>query len=785
MLRTMSLQRLFVLSVLAFAAHGAALAASTVRADFSVGADPPLLKDRANIYNTSIPSDDSFARDVPLLYGLACDSIRLEQAWGLGQSLSGTVDAASGRVDFDWAPLDRWMRLVATAGLSTVTTWDYTPTALADAPQAPPPQGTWGELVGRAVGHLRASDAPVLWHEVWNEPDYVPDFFRGTQEDYHRLYAETVQAIRRQDPDAKVGGPAIALAGWFESFLDYVRDQRLPLDFLSFHQYGGPFDDWVRRASTALDRDYRFATTEMLMDEYNQWQSFAPGPQDTFRGASAVLEAALRFSQCPALTAFHWAQFQDPFPDQHIGLVSWEGRARASCNGLRLWGLMPVDRKVVSVEGDALLAAASADEHRAGVLLVNTTGADRSVTVSLAGVPFARGSVYVYPIDAWRNSSGDGAGEALTSSERYPGVSLEGWSWRGVVPEGASVCLLIDDDSGVSAVPERAAADLVRINRYYPDRSSPSYSDFDRRTWIARQGMAGDEWADQQVGVTAERLPDVLTLACRVEGTLERRDANSLLGVRLDYATASGYAKSVFFHGPVAGGLDLYDKRRDAPFPFGTRRAADQVIGVADLASFEVWPLAYAPQGWTGRVDLTFLLQNAGPGARARWTVGRRSRVVRAIDCGSNQAMGAFEADAAYTGGTPGSTTRTVALARAGDPAPEAVYRTARHSRSVFSYCVGNLEPDRAYLLRLHFAEIYWQEPGRRYFDVSVNGRPLLERMDVRAAGGSDHIASVRELFVRADARGYLNIRLTARRDNAVINALEVCETLDGSALPR
>ena len=43
-----------------------------------------------------------------------------------------------------------------------------------------------------------------------------------------------------------------------------------------------------------------------------------------------------------------------------------------------------------------------------------------------------------------------------------------------------------------------------------------------------------------------------------------------------------------------------------------------------------------------------------------------------------------------------------------------AVYQTGRFG--AFSYAFPNLTPGAAYLLRLHFAETYWNQAGKRIF---------------------------------------------------------------------
>jgi hypothetical protein len=134
--------------------------------------------------------------------------------------------------------------------------------------------------------------------------------------------------------------------------------------------------------------------------------------------------------------------------------------------------------------------------------------------------------------------------------------------------------------------------------------------------------MAGSREADQEIGALAENLPDALDIRVHVDGTLRKLNANSLLGVRLDYRVDGKYTNAVLIHGPYQG-LDLYDARRTAAFPWGTMRQATTARAVPDLRQFRVPVRELAPKGWKGEAQITFLMQNAGEGARAKFVVRR------------------------------------------------------------------------------------------------------------------------------------------------------------------
>ncbi len=78
------------------------------------------------------------------------------------------------------------------------------------------------------------------WYfEVWNEPDLRLPFFAGTRKDDFRLYADTVRAVKDVDSDLQVGGPSTSGSKWVPELLEYCQKNRLPIDFITTHEYAG------------------------------------------------------------------------------------------------------------------------------------------------------------------------------------------------------------------------------------------------------------------------------------------------------------------------------------------------------------------------------------------------------------------------------------------------------------------------------------------------------------------------------------------------------------------
>ena len=104
----------------------------------------------------------------------------------------------------------------------------------------------WADLVRATVRHWteRYGEAEVkTWRfEVWNEPDLDVFWDPGRKttmlDAYLELYKHTARAVKSVNRSYAVGGPSGAGLDFIAPLVKYCRRNRLPLDFISFHQYG-------------------------------------------------------------------------------------------------------------------------------------------------------------------------------------------------------------------------------------------------------------------------------------------------------------------------------------------------------------------------------------------------------------------------------------------------------------------------------------------------------------------------------------------------------------------
>ena len=146
------------------------------------------------------------------------------------------------------------------------------------------------------------------------------------------------------------------------------------------------------------------------------------------------------------------------------------------------------------------------------------------------------------------------------------------------------------------------------------------------------------------------------------------------------------------------------------------------------------------------------------------------------IACGSEDPIGEFVPDLEMTAGSVNAKGVAVDVSAA-HAAPVEVYQRERYSQD-FAY-VYPVPKGGRYTVRLHFAEIFDDGPGRRLENVAINGRQVLKDFDIFAAAGGLNKAVVKEFKdIAPDEKGNVAVRITTTPEspdkNAKINGLEI-----------
>lgn len=161
---------------------------------------------------------------------------------------------------------------------------------------APTDYALWEEICYTYTKHLverYGIDVVSKWHlQCFNEPD-IPQFFLSDlpreavetrAEAYCKLYTAFAKGILRVSENLCIGGPTLAeFTSFMELFLNYIKENQIRLDFISYHNYAGtsPYtllepdgsfmvENWVKQNEYILSaiRKCGFEDTEVIVDEW-------------------------------------------------------------------------------------------------------------------------------------------------------------------------------------------------------------------------------------------------------------------------------------------------------------------------------------------------------------------------------------------------------------------------------------------------------------------------------------------------------------------------------------
>jgi xylan 1,4-beta-xylosidase len=215
--------------------------------------------------------------------------------WG---STNAYTEDAAGNPRYDWTIVDQIFDAYRDRGMRPFVQIGFMPEALSTKPKpykhdwtpggrnsistgwAYPPKdyAKWRELVRQWVLHSvdrYGKEEVEKWYwEVWNEPNIL--YWRGTPEEYQKLYDHAADGVKSALPTARVGGPHVAgtksegATRFLRSFIEHclrgtnhaTGKTGSPLDFVAFHAKGAPrfVDGHVRMgiASQLQDIDRGF-----------------------------------------------------------------------------------------------------------------------------------------------------------------------------------------------------------------------------------------------------------------------------------------------------------------------------------------------------------------------------------------------------------------------------------------------------------------------------------------------------------------------------------------------
>ena len=344
--------------------------------------------------------------------------------WG---STNVYTEDKNGNPIYDWTILDRIFDAFHDVGIKPIVELGFMPEALSTNPRPYRhnfPQGTiftgwayppkdyrkWSELIFQLARHVRGrygeNEVNTWLWEVWNEPDI--DYWKGTREDYFKLYDYSVDAVLHALPAARVGGPDTTgpspgkSADYLRDFLDHCAHQKnyvsgkigSPLHFISFHPKGAVA---IEDGHPEMGIAHQLAVTERgfsIVSSFPEWRStpillgeFDPEgcaacsarthPQNAYRNSSLyaaytvealtnIFEMA-RAEHVNLLGAVTWAfEFEEQPYFEGFRTLASNGIDKPVLNAFRTLGLLSEERVKVTSSGSIATAEIAANGVRGG-----------------------------------------------------------------------------------------------------------------------------------------------------------------------------------------------------------------------------------------------------------------------------------------------------------------------------------------------------------------------------------------------------------------------------------
>jgi hypothetical protein len=186
---------------------------------------------------------------------------------------------------------------------------------------------------------------------------------------------------------------------------------------------------------------------------------------------------------------------------------------------------------------------------------------------------------------------------------------------------------------------------------------------------------------------------------------------------------------------------------------------------------------SFADSGLTCNATYFYLVEAANAGGtsaasnQASATTQACLSPVLQINSGG-PAVAPFAADKDFTGGTTIHHANTIDLSGAANPAPMAVYQTARVGN--FTYTLPGFTAGSSHTVRLHFAETYFSTAGSRKFNVTIDGTQVLSAFDIFAAAGAKNKAIIEQFTMKANASGQYIVQFTSTVNQSLLSGIEV-----------
>ena len=364
-------------------------------------------------------SDTLKAQTLDAIKNLELRSVR---AHGLFHDDVGIYREEGGNPVYDFTRSDKIFDFLVNNKVAPIIELASMPSALAKDPSqtvfdwkmiVSPPKDydRWQALVQAFVQHSvdrYGADVVNNWYfEVWNEPECCSNkFWKGSLEDYFKLYDKSAAGVRAVLPNGRMGGPVSSQAEQLGTagvaFLDHVKNTSAPLGFFSYHTWAF-IDGAVGGYFQGLDLldSYGKNSVQIAVTEFGPTWEFgllggadepAWEPQETIQGAAFVAQVYSNIAQRCAkdkrrfpITYAWWTLsdvFDEGYSDQGdytaeknpfigaMGLVNRENIKKPAYNAYKFLAGMGDEQVALTVNGGGQVGGMAARSTKNGGMQV-------------------------------------------------------------------------------------------------------------------------------------------------------------------------------------------------------------------------------------------------------------------------------------------------------------------------------------------------------------------------------------------------------------------------------
>ncbi len=299
----------------------------------------------------------------------------------------------NGNLILDWSKLDQTVCDIYNTGAKPFFVLGYMPKALSgdeSLVSQPKNWSQWSFLVQKTIEHYSGINNRLcgqitgfwktdIYYEVWNEPDLETfgkwSIYGG--KDYRLLYYYSVlgaQNAKNVYP-FKIGGPVTTALyrNWILNFLNFIKENNLRIDFISWHHYSKNTDDFgddlINLNNWLAGEKYRpFQNLPKIISEWGFDSNYNP-LADSQIGAAYTLASIRNFLNYGYELAFLFEIKDGPSPSW--GILGYQGEKKPRYFALQFLNHLQGEKLLVSGEGTYVKALASKNENNLYILLVN------------------------------------------------------------------------------------------------------------------------------------------------------------------------------------------------------------------------------------------------------------------------------------------------------------------------------------------------------------------------------------------------------------------------------